>query len=251
MGIGLRMPLPQVLRQTVVVVVCRGLLHHLLDVPALHYVVAGAGGGVRRARVTSRGRTLQPARRRTLDPACPLRGAARPEDREPLRNRNVPAERHTRAATEVPGVPQVSKGWSFTVGDESSSALGRRPQTEATPPGASHHEFSLGMFPRKVTTAGSSTGRSYEPPPKRADTAARNPDASASTPPSTGPGARAAPLVAPHRGPLDRPAGEATIGGLWSLGDATGLARPLLSNREEVRPQPRRSRRPRFLLNLT
>ena len=123
-GVGLRMPTPHVLRQTVVVVICRGLLHHLLDVPALHYVVAGAGGGIRRARVTSRSRTLQPASRRALDPACPLRGAARPKDREPLRNRNVPTERHARAATKVrvshrrQASPvrcsrQVSKGWSL------------------------------------------------------------------------------------------------------------------------------------------
>ena len=68
---------------------------------------------------------------------------------------------------------QVSKGLSLTEGDESSSAQGRRPQTEATPPGASHHEFSSGTLPRKVTTEGSSTGRSYEPPPYRAVIAAR------------------------------------------------------------------------------
>ena len=80
---------------------------------------------------------------------------------------------HRRQASPDRCSRQVSKGWSFTVGDESSSALGRRPQTEATPPGASHHKFSPGIFPRKVTTVGSSTGRSYEPLPNRADTAAR------------------------------------------------------------------------------
>ena len=122
-----------------------------------------------------RGRTLQPARRRTLDPACPLRAAPRPEDRKTLCDWNIPTGAtlgplrrsrvsHRRQASPDRCSRQVSKGWSLTEGDESSSALGRRPQTEAT-----------GMFPRKVTTAGSSTRRSYEPPPRRADTAARIP----------------------------------------------------------------------------
>ena len=58
---------------------------------------------------------------------------------------------------------------------------------------------------------------------------AENPDASASTPPSAGPGARAAPLVAPHRGPLDRPAGEATIRELWSPSPSSPTERKFVS----------------------
>ena len=106
-GVRLRVSAPQVLRQTIVIIVCRRLLHHLLHVPAFHYVVAGVGGGVRRARIPSRGRTLQPARRRAFDPTCPVRAAPRPEDREPLRDWDVATERHARAATKVPSVPQA------------------------------------------------------------------------------------------------------------------------------------------------
>ena len=52
-GVGLRVPTPHIFSQAVVVVIRRRLLHHLLDVPAFHNVVAGIGGG------TFRGFTLQ------------------------------------------------------------------------------------------------------------------------------------------------------------------------------------------------
>ena len=131
---SLLVPIPEVLRQGLVIGVGRRLLHHLLNIPAFHYVVAGSDG-VRRP--PDRGR-LQPTGRGASLPACPLRPASCPEDRDWKR---VLQDRALVGA-KVAGVPD-RPGLTWLLGTFSgpkparSSALGLLVQTEAWPPGTS------------------------------------------------------------------------------------------------------------------
>ena len=217
---------PKVLRQTVIVIVRRRLLHHLLDVPAFHHVGLEAVFAALESRAAAEPFSplvaeplTQPAQfgaRRVLKTASrsvtgtsPLSATLGPLRRSPS---VLQAPGFARPLQQAGLNGLILHGRRRELVRLGTSAPDRGYAPWGIPPGVLLPDVSqVGDHSRVLT------GRSYEPPLTKAVTAART----AKTPTRVL-------VLRRHRGPINRATGEAPVR------DLAGLTGPVLSYGEEA-----------------